>query len=124
MNPAPFTDRYPAAVSEPVVRTRVLHPGVRRIEDSHHPRGYREPRSPAEMRKLLNRKIIEQNGICPICLEEFTAYNDVVPYADIGIRCPTILIRKEWEERGETITGQYPSRSLLVQRRKRINQNG
>ncbi len=31
------------------------------------------------MRKLLNRKIVEQNRICPICLEEFTDYNDVVP---------------------------------------------
>jgi hypothetical protein len=64
---------------EPVVRTRVLHPGVRRIEDPHHPRGYRELRSPAEMRKLLKRKIVEQDGICAICREEFTDYNDVVP---------------------------------------------
>jgi len=31
------------------------------------------------MRKLTNRKIIEQNLICPICSEEFTNYNDVVP---------------------------------------------
>ena len=30
--------------------------GVQRIEDSHHPRGYRELRSRAEMRKLLNRQ--------------------------------------------------------------------
>jgi hypothetical protein len=37
-----------------------LQPGVRRVEDPHHPRGYRELRSPAEMRKLLNRKIVEQ----------------------------------------------------------------
>jgi len=43
-----------------------LQPGIRRVEDSHHPRGYRELRSPAEMRKLLNRKIVEQNQICPI----------------------------------------------------------
>ena len=35
---------------------------VQRIEDPHHPRGYRERRSPAEMRKLLNRKITEQNN--------------------------------------------------------------
>jgi hypothetical protein len=56
------------------------------VEDRHHPRGYRELRSPAEMRKLMNRKIVEQNGICPICNEEFTDYNDIVPYADIGIR--------------------------------------
>ena len=31
------------------------------------------------MRKLLNRKIVEQNRICAICHHEFTDYNDVVP---------------------------------------------
>jgi hypothetical protein len=41
--------------------------GVRRIEDPHHPRGYRELRSNGEMRKLLNRKIVAQNGICTLC---------------------------------------------------------
>ena len=56
-----------------------LQPGIRRIEDPHHPRGYRELRSPAEMRKLLNRKIAEQDRRCAICHEEFTDYNDVVP---------------------------------------------
>jgi len=35
---------------------------VRRIEDPHHPRGYREIRSPAAMRQLLKRKIAEQNN--------------------------------------------------------------
>ena len=30
--------------------------GVRPIDDSQHPRGYRELRSNGEMRKLLNRK--------------------------------------------------------------------
>ncbi len=58
---------------------RSLQPGIRRIDDPHHPRGYRELRSPAEMRKLLKRKVAEQNGICAICHEEFTDYNDVVP---------------------------------------------
>jgi hypothetical protein len=53
--------------------------GVRRIEDPHHQRGYRELRSPAEMRKLLNRKIIEQDRKCAICHEEFSDYNDIVP---------------------------------------------
>ena len=53
--------------------------GVQRIEDPHCPRGYRELRSPAEMRKLLDRKIVAQNRICPICSEEFTDYNDIVP---------------------------------------------
>ena len=58
---------------------RRLQPGVRRIDDPHHPRGYRELRSPAEMRKLLNRKIVEQDRKCAICHEEFTDYNDIVP---------------------------------------------
>ena len=32
-----------------------------------------------EMRKLLNVKIRQQAGICAICHEEFTDYNDIVP---------------------------------------------
>jgi hypothetical protein len=52
--------------------------GVQRIEDPHHPRGFRELRSPAEMRKLLNRKIVEQDRKCAICHEEFTDYGDIV----------------------------------------------
>jgi hypothetical protein len=52
---------------------------VQRIEDPHHPRGYRERRSPAEMRRLLNRKIIEQNGRCGICHKLFTDYKEIVP---------------------------------------------
>jgi hypothetical protein len=58
---------------------RLIRLGVQRIEDPHHPRGYRELRSPAEMWKLLNRKIVEQDRICPICHEEFTDFNDIVP---------------------------------------------
>ena len=53
--------------------------GVQRIEDPHHPRGYRELRSPAEMRKLLNRKIVEQDGKCAICRTAFTDYSEIVP---------------------------------------------
>ncbi len=64
---------------ETLPKPRLVRLGVQRVEDPHHPRGYRELRSPAEMRKLTNRKIIEQNLICPICSEEFTNYNDVVP---------------------------------------------
>jgi hypothetical protein len=65
---------------EPIQRApRLVRPGVQRVEDPHHPRGYRELRSPAEMRKLMNRKIVEQKGICPICEEEFTNYSDIVP---------------------------------------------
>jgi hypothetical protein len=71
---------------EIIAKPKLIRLGVQRIEDPHHPRGYRELRSPAEMRKLVNRKISEQNGICTICEEEFTDCNDVVPYADVGIR--------------------------------------
>jgi hypothetical protein len=52
-------------------------------------------RSPTEMRKLLKGKIVQQGGICAICHEGFTDYNDVVP---------TTGIRKEWEERGGMTT--------------------
>ena len=74
MNSVQFTDPLPAAAvsqhkecafyawASSVLRIRIIR-----------------LRSPAEMRKLLNRKIVEQNRICPICLEEFTDYNDVVP---------------------------------------------
>jgi hypothetical protein len=51
---------------------RQRHPGVRRVDDPQHPRGYRELRSNGAMRKLLNRKIVGQNGICGICHERFT----------------------------------------------------
>ncbi len=53
--------------------------GVRRVEDSQHPRGYRELRSNGEMRKLLDRKIVAQKGICALCKEKFTEYSDIVP---------------------------------------------
>jgi len=58
---------------------RIRRLGVQRIEDPHHPRGYRELRSKAEMRKLLNHKIVEQNRQCAICEVAFTNYNDIVP---------------------------------------------
>ncbi len=53
--------------------------GVQRIEDPHHPRGYREIRSAAKMKKLLTRKIVEQDMKCGICGEPFTDCNDIVP---------------------------------------------
>ena len=62
-----------------IAKPKLIRLGVQRVEDLHHPRGHREFRSPAEMRKLLNRKIREQAGICAICHEGFTDYNDVVP---------------------------------------------
>jgi hypothetical protein len=64
---------------ELVPKPRLIRLGVQRIDDPHHTRGYRELRSSAEMRKLLNRKIIEQDRKCAICHEEFTGYGDIVP---------------------------------------------
>jgi hypothetical protein len=65
---------------EPVSKGRgARRLGVQRIEDTHHPRGYRELRSKAEMRKLLDRKIVEQNRRCAICQVAFTNYGDIVP---------------------------------------------
>ena len=55
--------------------------GVRRIKDqfADHPDGYRYKLSPAEMRKVLNKKIIEQDGRCAGCAEYFTDYRSVTP---------------------------------------------
>jgi len=53
--------------------------GVRRIDDPHHPRGYRGIRSNAKMRKLLDMKIASQNGECALCKVKFTDYSDIVP---------------------------------------------
>jgi hypothetical protein len=52
---------------------------VRRIEDPRHPRGYRELRTPAAMRVLLNQKILDQEGCCALCGNPFEDYNDVFP---------------------------------------------
>jgi hypothetical protein len=60
--------------------------GIRRVDDPQHPRGYREIRSNAEMRKLMDRKIVTQNQ------SRITATS-----------FQTTLIRAEWEERGGTI---------------------
>lgn len=65
---------------EPVQKTRrVKQFGVQRVDDPHHPRGYRELRSNREMRRLMNRKITEQKGKCGICEDAFTNYSDIVP---------------------------------------------
>jgi hypothetical protein len=53
--------------------------GVQRINDPNHPRGYRELRSPAELRKVLTQKISAQQGNCGICHLPFTDCKDIVP---------------------------------------------
>ena len=55
--------------------------GVRRIKDqfADHPDGYRYKLSPAEMRKVLLKKIEEQLGRCALCGEPFTSLVGIVP---------------------------------------------
>jgi hypothetical protein len=65
---------------EPIRRVRKVNQlGVQRIEDPYHTRGYRELRSNAQMRRLLNRKVVEQGRECALCYVKFTNYNDIVP---------------------------------------------
>jgi hypothetical protein len=63
------------------------------------------------MRKLLNRKITAQNGICGICKEKFTDYSDVVP-DHIGPRG----MGGAWRDAPR----QHSGRALAVQQRERI----
>jgi hypothetical protein len=67
------------ALDDPKVAGALGELGVQRIEDPHHPRGYRELRSNAEMRRLVNRKVVEQDRECALCHVKFTHYNDIVP---------------------------------------------
>jgi|SRR5579863_2384923 len=64
---------------ETLPKPRLVRLGVQRVEDPHHRRGYRELRSPAETRRLLDRNVRQPAGICAICHEEFTDHNDIVP---------------------------------------------
>ena len=58
-------------------RPRVL--AVERIMDPHHPRGYREKCSPAELRRRKNVLILKAEGhpACHLCGEEFTNYAEI-----------------------------------------------
>lgn len=64
---------------EKTSNARHLTMGVERIDDPNHPRGYRELRSPAELRKVLTQKITAQKGNCGICHLPFTDCKDIVP---------------------------------------------
>ena len=54
--------------------------GVRRIKDrfADHPDGYRCKLSPAEMRKVLLKKVEEQNGCCSLCGKPFESLMGIV----------------------------------------------
>jgi hypothetical protein len=61
-----------------LIRWTAVGPGVWRIADPHHPRGYRERRSRSAMRILLHQKIAEQDRKCAICHEPFDDYSQIV----------------------------------------------
>jgi len=86
--------------------------GVRRIDDPQHPRRYRELRSNGEMRKLLDRKIVAQNGKCGICEERFTDYSDN--------RAGSHQLARYGRRLAGRSPGQHSGCPLVVQRREGI----
>jgi hypothetical protein len=52
-------------------------PGTRRIEDPHHPRGYRELCSKAEMTRRKMR-LLARSQECFYCHEKFTDFREIV----------------------------------------------
>src|SRR6266478_6530992 len=94
-----------------IPKPKLIRLGVQRIEDSHHPRGYRELRSPAEMRKLLNRKIVEQDRKCALCHEEFTDYNDIVPDPKCDLN-HKVAVWQRYALNGTDVLGQPATASL------------
>ena len=90
---------------ETLPKSRLVRFGVQRVEDPHHPRGYRELRSAAEMRKLLNRKVRQQAGICAICHESSPTTTTSFPITRIP---------REWEGLERRPPGQHPSDTLVV----------
>jgi hypothetical protein len=74
-NPQIALSLWPHLLPKP----KLVRGGVQRIEDSNHARAYRGLRSPPEMGKLLNRRIVEQDRISGL-----PDYNDVVPYANVA----------------------------------------
>lgn len=54
-----------------------IRTGVYRIEDLHHPRGFRERRSKSELKKLTAKKVEEQKGLCCVCDEPFLDASEI-----------------------------------------------
>lgn len=82
----PIHGRRDCCGREPSQRRRLgkweqVRAGVRRIRDKNadHPDGYRYKLSPAEMKKVVDKKLREQYGICAHCHCEFTDYSEVGP---------------------------------------------
>jgi len=74
-------EMFIAVAAKRQAKWEAVRPGVRRIRDEHadHADGYRYKLSPAEMKKVINRKIQDQGELCSICAEPLTDYAEVVP---------------------------------------------
>lgn len=57
-----------------------VRPGVRRIKDEHadHPDGYRYLLSKSEMQKVVDKKIVVQDGLCALCHKPMDDYSNIV----------------------------------------------
>lgn len=67
------------AVKSKPTKWETVRSGWRRIKDATNSRGFRYKLSPAEMRKVVDRKIWEQGGLCGICGMPLEDYTDIVP---------------------------------------------
>ena len=92
--PCPIHRSLSCCGRELIPKPKLLRLGVQRVEDPHHPRGYREVRSPAEMRKLLNRKSGDRAAYARSATK-----NSLITTTLFR----TTGIPREWEGRGETI---------------------
>jgi len=83
-----------------------LQLGVQRVEDPHHPRGYRELWSPGEMRKLLNRRSWSRMG-------NVQSVTSRLPTTARSF--PTTSSSRGWEALGQTTTPQCSGSPSTVQ---------
>lgn len=54
-------------------------PGIQRIDDKHHPRGFREKRTVAALRPILMQKIQDQDALCAICGKPMDDLANIAP---------------------------------------------
>jgi hypothetical protein len=78
---------------EHVPKPRTIRLGVQRIDDPHHPRGYRELRSASEIGSFSTSRLWSRIG---------SARSATKNSPTTTTSSPTTGIQKEWEERGET----------------------
>ena len=68
-----------AVENQRFLRAQKRKPAVQRIDDPHHPRGYREVCSAPELRRRKNLLILkaEPHPLCHLCGEGFSNYSEI-----------------------------------------------